>query len=232
MSRSSVRRQATRVAVAGVLGLAGAAVPGPGASAAVPSTTTVTLSAPQSAYGRVVTSSAAVTTAAGPAEGDVVFSVDGVAFKANLSAAGTAGIVLPRAAVGAHAVQATFLPRDPLAQDGSASSSVVWQVAQVRTRLQVRVTGKRIRGQVTLHVRAAGDYGTTPSGRVRIVVRRSGRTVRVGRGTLDSGSVRAALPLVPGPSRKGRYRVEVTYRGDADHLAARRVARFRIGARR
>lgn len=228
----SVRRRATRVAVTGVLGLAGAAVPVHVAAAAVPSTTTVLVSAPQSAYGQPVSATATVTTASGPAQGDVVFSVDGVAFKANLGATGTAGIVLPRAAAGAHAVQATFLPQDPLTQDGSTSPSVAWQVSQVRTRLQVRVTGKRVRGQVTAHVRAAGDYGTTPGGRVRIVVRHAGRTVRVARARLEGGAVRGPLFLDPGPSRRGRYRIEVTYRGDADHLAARRVERFRIGARR
>lgn len=232
MSRSSARRQATRVAVAGALGLALAAAPVHAASAAAPSSTTVGLSAQQSAFGQVVTASAAVTTAAGPAEGDVVFSVDGVAFKANLSAGGTATLVLPRAAAGAHAVQATFLPQDPLRQDGSASPSTSWQVTPVRTRLQVAVTGKRLRAPIAVHVRAAGDYGTTPSGRVRIVVRRSGRTVRTARGTLEGGAVGGRLFLDPGPSRRGAYRVEVTYRGDADHLAATRSVRFRIGGRR
>ncbi|WP_374455836.1 Ig-like domain-containing protein [Nocardioides sp.] len=232
MSRSSVRRQAAGVAAAGVLGLAAAVAPVHPASAAVPSSTTVVLSAAQSSFGQLVTASAAVTTPAGPAEGDVVFSVDGVAFKANLGASGTASLVLPRAAVGAHAVQATFLPRDPLRQDGSTSPSVAWQVVPVRTRLQVRVTGKRLRAPIAVHVRAAGDYGTTPSGQVRIVVRKSGRKVRVARGTLEGGAVGGRLLLDPGPSRRGRYRVQVTYRGDADHLAATREVRFRIGARR
>ena len=203
---------------AGVLGLAAVGVPAPTAAAAAPSSTTVLLSTQQSAYGQVVTASAAVTAADGPAQGDVVFAVDGVAFKANLGASGTASLVLPRAAAGAHAVQATFLPQDPLRQDGSASAPVSWQVAPVRTRLQVQVTGKRLRAPIAVHVRATGDYGTTPSGRVRIVVRRSGRTVRVARGTLEGGAVGGRLFLDPGPSRAGRYRVEVTYRGDADHL--------------
>ena len=232
MSRSSVRRQATRVVVAGALALAGATAPVHAASAAAPSSTSVGIRPHQSATGRVDPAPAAVTTAAGPADGDVVFSVDGVAFKANLSAGGTASIVLPRATAGAHSVQATFLPQDPLHQDGSTSPAVGWQVAPVRTRLQVRVTGKRLRGQVAVHVRAAGDYGTTPSGRMRIVVRRSGRTVRTARGTLEAGAVGGALFLHPGPSRRGTYRVEVTYRGDAEHLAARRAERFRIGAGR
>lgn len=229
MSRTSARRPATRGVVAGVLALAAVAAPTHAASAGAPSSTTVLLSTQQSAYGQAVTASAAVSTADGPAQGDVVFSVDGVAFKANLGAGGAASIVLPRAAAGAHAVQATFVPQEPLRQDGSTSPSVAWQVAQARTRLQVGVTGKRLRAPIAVHVRATGDYGTTPSGRVRIVVRRSGQVVRTARGSLEDGAVGGRLFLDPGPSRAGRYRVEVIYRGDADHLAATRVVRFRIG---
>jgi hypothetical protein len=80
-------------------------------------------------------------------------------------------------------------------------------------------------------VRAAGEYGTTPTGSIRIVVRRSGRKVRVGDSALDGGAVRAQVPLAKGPSRRGAYRVEITYRGDADHLPATRTVRFRIGGR-
>ncbi|CUR61675.1 exported hypothetical protein [metagenome] len=209
-----------------------AAVAGPvrPASAAVPSTTTVVLSAVQSAYGEPVTASAAVTTAAGPGEGDVVFSVDGVAFKASLGASGTASVVLPRAVAGAHAVQATFIPQDPL-HEGSASPVAGWQVVRVRTRLRVDVTGRRLRNPMVVHVRAAGDHGTTPTGSVRIVVRHSGRRVRVGNGTLEGGTVRGQVPLPKGPSRRGGYHVRVTYRGDADHLPAPRTLRFRIGGR-
>ncbi|KQV67594.1 hypothetical protein ASC64_10155 [Nocardioides sp. Root122] len=227
-----MRRQAAFSAAAGALALAAAACPGRPASAAVPSTTTVALSAVQSAYGQPVTASAAVTTAAGPGEGDVVFSVDGVAFKAGLGADGTASIVLPRAGAGAHAVQATYLPRDPLLQDGSTSSSAGWQVAQVRTRLQVDVTGRRLRAPMVVHVRAAGEYGTTASGDVRIVVRRWGRKVRVAGGALESGALTSPVRLATGPSRRGGYRVAVTYRGDAQHLPATRTVHFRIGPRR
>ena len=66
---------------------------------------------------------------------------------------------------------------------------------------------------------------------MRIVVRRSGRKVRVADGTLDRGAVQGQVPLAKGPSRTGRYRVAVTYRGDADHLPATRTVRFRIGGR-
>jgi len=74
-------------------------------------------------------------------------------------------------------------------------------------------------------------YGTTATGQVRIVVRRSGRKVRVAYGTLESGAVRGPMLLAKGPSRRGAYRVAVTYRGDADHLPATRTVRFRIGGR-
>ncbi len=228
MSRTSARRQAARLAAAGVLGFSAAAAPVHPAVAAEASSTSLVLSTTQSAYGELVSASAAVTTASGPAQGDVVVSVDGVAFRATLGASGTASLILPPAAAGAHAVQATYLPQDPLVHDGSTSSTVTWQVTQVRTRLQVDVTGKRRRAPIAVRVRATGGFGTTPSGRVRIVVRRAGRTVRVARGELERGVVGGRLFLDPGPARAGRYRLQVAYRGDADHLAATRTLRFRI----
>lgn len=232
MSRGPMRPHAARAVTVGALGLAVVTAAIRPAAAAVPSSTTVALSAVQSTYGQLVSASAAVTTPTGAVEGDVVFSVDGVAFKTDLGAGGTASIVLPRAAAGTHAVQATFLPQDLLQQDGSTSPPVSWQVAQVRTRLHVDVAGKRLRGPTAVRIRTEGVYGTTPSGRVTIVVRRAGRTVRVARGRLEGGTGVAPLHLRPGRSRAGTYRVRVTYAGDADHLAVTRTERFRIGRRR
>ncbi len=196
---------------------------------ATPSTTALALSTGQSAYGQSVTATAAVSTVPGPPEGDVVFSVDGLAFKANLGASGTATVVLPAATVGQHAVSATFVPQSPASQQGSTSPAQAWVVAQVRTRLQVRVMGKGARIPTHVQVKAAGDYGTRPAGRVKVVVRRAGsrgKTRDVQR-LSNTGVTLSDL----GRLRKGRYRAVVTYVGDSQHLRERHVERFRVRRR-
>jgi hypothetical protein len=158
----------------------------------------------------------------------VVFSVDDRQLKANLGASGTATVVLPDALVGRHEVTAAFVPQFPDAQEAS-SASQVWTVAQVRTRLQVRVIGKGARIPTSVQVKAAGEYGTLPSGRVTMVVRhvRSGTTTRAARRLSPTGVALADL----GRLRKGGYRLVVTYAGDTQHLLERQFARFTVRQR-
>jgi hypothetical protein len=198
------------------------------ASAAPQSTTALVLSATRSAYGQTVTASAQVTTPDGPADGDVFFTMDGTAVRANVSGGGTASIVLPRdALVGEHAVSATFVPRFPASQTTSTSPIVAWTVAQVRTRLQVRVIGRGVRIPTSVQVGAAGDYGSRPTGRVKLVVRRKadGQRSRV----VERLSSTAAVVVGLGKLKKGAYRLETTYVGDSQHLRERRVQTFRVG---
>ena len=193
------------------------------------SSTSLVLSTATSAYGQNVTATASVSATPGPPEGDVVFSLDGVATKANLGASGTATLVLPRSAVGQHAVSATFVPQFPASQQSSTSPVQGWTVAPVRTRLQVRVIGKGARIPTSVRVGAAGEYGTRPSGRVSMVVRRiaSGPTTTRARTLSDSAVAQASF----GRLRTGRYRLVVTYAGDAEHLLERQFVRFRVRQR-
>lgn len=224
MSRS--RAAAALLALALALFGAGWSTP---ASAAPQSTTTLTLSSAQSAYGQTVTASAQVVTA-GTADGDVVFTVGGTSVKANLNGGGSASIVLPReTSVGAYAVSATFLPRFPHSQETSTSPTVTWVVSQVRTRLQVRVTGRGVRIPTSVVVVAAGEYGTRPTGRVTLTVRHLGtrRLTRRER-TLDAtGAVQARFGTLP----SGGYRLRVAYAGDSQHLGQRYVTKFAVGQR-
>ncbi|MCW2736436.1 Ig-like domain-containing protein [Nocardioides sp.] len=200
-----------------------------GAALAGSSTTAVSLSTTASAYGQVVTATAAVSTVPGPPQGDVVFSVDGLATKANLGASGTATVVLPAAMVGEHAVSATFVPQFPEVQQGSTSSTQSWTVARVRTRLQVRVIGKGARIPTSVQVKGAGEYGSLPTGRVTLEVDRA-RSADSARTGLRLNSAGVALVDL-GRLHKGRYRLVVTYAGDTQHLPERRVTRFRVQQR-
>ena len=212
-----------------LLVLAGAAPSAQAVALATPSTTALTLSAGQSGYGQTVTATAAVSTVPGPPEGDVVFSVDGLAIKANLGASGTATVVLPAASVGQHAVSATFVPQFPAKQQGSTSPVQTWAVTQARTRLQVRVIGKGARIPTSVKVKASGEFGSRPTGRVKVVVYRTGARDRTRAGQRLDGTGVALAEL--GRLRKGKYRLVVTYVGDSQHLRERRVERFRVRRR-
>jgi hypothetical protein len=102
-------------------------------------------------------------------------------------------------------------------------------VVQVRTRLQVRVIGKGVRIPTSVQVKAAGEYGTLPTGRVRLELRRirSGDVVRAARRLSSTGVALADL----GRLRKGAYRLVVTYGGDVQHLTERQFSRFRVQQR-
>lgn len=205
-------------------------VAGAGPAGAVPPTSTsLLLSTATSAYGQGVTATATVTATPGPAQGDVVFSIDDLTISANLGANGATTVVLPDATVGQHAVSATFVPQLPADQEGSTSPTQTWVVTQVRTRLQVRVIGKGLRIPTSVRVSAAGEYGTRPTGRVRVVVIRSRGRDRTRVVTRLDGAGVALAEL--GRLRKGTYRLAVTYVGDSQHLGERRFGRFRVRQR-
>lgn len=181
---------------------------------------------PESAYGQSVTATASVSATSGLPEGDVVFSVNGVATKTNLGASGVATLVLPRATVGQYPVVATFVPGPGVNQEGSGSPTQTWTVVPVRTRLQVRVIGKGARIPTSVRVGAAGEYGTRPTGRVSVAIRRpDGRSVaRVGMRLDGAGVALAGF----GKLDKGRYRLAVTYVGDSQHLRQRSFVKFSV----
>ncbi len=220
MSRISGSLAAASAAV-----LALALVPvGPAAASAPPSSPTLTLSTTESAYGQSVTASAQVVIDGGAPDGDVYFTVDGRDIKANLLGNGTASVVLSGLLVGTHAVSATYVPLRE--QSGSSSPPAGLVVAPARSYLQVQVAGRRTRVPTTARLRVDGDYGTRPTGRVRVDLRRAGagRVARVGVRLDSTGAAVARL----GRLRAGGYRVEVTYVGDSQHRRTRAVQRFRV----
>lgn len=223
-----MRRHAAGAVLLSLTGT-GWAAPAHAAAAPDPSSTALLLSTTQSAYGQGVTASATVTTAAGPPQGDIVFAVDDLLLKANLGASGGATIVLPRLLVGSHPVTATFVPQIPAAQQGSTSPAQAWVVSPVRTRLQVRVIGRGARIPTSVEVRAAGDYGTRPTGRVTVVVRRIGTraSTRVA-ARLDATAVAVAAL---GRLRASTYGLRVTYVGDGQHARRSQVERFSVRRR-
>lgn len=190
------------------------------------STTTLTLDKTASQYGQDVTATAKVTTSSGAPDGDVAFSVDGVATKARVGKDGIATLVLPDAGAGSHSVTATFVPRETAAYDGSASPAQTWTVSKVPTRMRIPVTGRTTKVVTRVGVRAKGVFDTVPTGKVRIKVTRIGKAwKKVKVRTLDAtGAARAGF----GRLRKGRYQVTVVYRGDANHRYLKKMKKFRV----
>lgn len=195
-------------------------------SVVAPSTTTMSLDRTTSEYGQAVTATAQVLVASGTADGDVAFSVDGLATKARVDEDGVATLLLPDAGPGAHAVAATFVPRDATSYDASASAGQSWTVTRARTRIRIPVTGRTTTLVTRVGVRTKGVFGTVPTGKVRITVKRlNTRGTWVGTRTLDdTGAARAGF----GRLSKGRYRAVVTYRGDAHHLSLKKSKGFRV----
>lgn len=219
----------TRAAgAAALLALVGTSWAVPVHSAEPPSTTVLVLDHPTSAYGQTVRATAQVVIPGGTPDGDVYFVVDGASIKANLSADGSASILLPRALVGEHQVVARFV-QFPDRQQGSESAPTSWVVTQARTRVQVRVTGRGAHVPTAVVLGAVGDFGTRPTGSVTVTARHlgTGRVVRRVR-TLDAaGAATARLGIL----RTGAYRLRVSYAGDAQHLAERHSERFTVRQR-
>ena len=193
------------------------------------STTSLSLDKTASAYGQDVTATAKVSTTSGAPDGDVSFAVDGVATSARVGKDGVATLVLPDAAAGTHRVSATFVPRDPSAYDGSTTAAQAWEVSKVRTKMRVPVTGKRVGVATKVGVKAKGAFDTVPTGTVRIKLTRVGTMKKWAkvRKFDDQGSATAGF----GKLTKGRYKVVVTYRGDTNHDAKKKVKRFRVTRR-
>ena len=192
---------------------------------AAKSTTTLTLSKSASRYGEDVTATAKVVTSSGAPDGDVAFSVDGVATKAKVDKDGVATLVLPDAPVGNHSVTASFVPKDTAHYDGSTSAPQAWAIEKARTKMRVPVTGKRRDVVTKVGVKAAGAFGTVPTGKVKIKLKRIGKVGRwVKVRKLRDGEAKAGF----GKLKVGRYRVVVKYRGDDNHLDKRKVKTFRV----
>lgn len=189
------------------------------------STTTLTLDRTASEYGQDVTATAKVTTSSGTPDGDVAFSVDGLATKVRVGKDGVATLVLPDAPAGSHSVTATFVPRDATTYDGSTSAAQAWTVAKARTRMRIPVTGRTTTVVTRVGVKAKGVFDTVPTGKVRIKLKRIGKRGKwVKVRTLEAGAARAGF----GRLKKGRYQVVVIYRGDANHRYLKKAKRFRV----
>lgn len=196
---------------------------------AASTTTTLTLSTTTSAYGQNVVASAKVTSTYGVPAGDVSFAVAGMMYRAKVDKDGIASVDLPDLAVGDHVIVATFTPSDLATYPGSASKALTWTVTQARTKVGIPVTGNTTTRVTQVGVKAAGVFRTNPTGKVRIKVKRLGKPGSWSRNRTLSAKGTASMRL--GVLAQGRYRVVATYRGDANHLGAKKTKTFKVTRR-
>lgn len=209
-----------------------AVAPAAPASAALPSSTSATVegsAGPVSAtYGQPLGAAAVVTVPGAAPDGWVYVVVDGLSRRTDLAADGTAATTLEGLPVGTHAVSATFVPRDPAAQEGSTSAPVAVEVAKALTDQRLRVTGKRADRVTQVRVRVRTPYGTTPHGKVRLTLheRGGGALLQRAAGLVDGMAVLRLRRLAA-----GGYDVVVRYSGDPNHVLSREGRRFWVRRR-
>ena len=176
-------------------------------------------------FGEDLVVSPDVTPARGTATGTLTVSAG--AAVSQVAIAGKAPVVaLGGLTAGSHALSATFVPSDTRFYRGSTTAVPVVTVAkaavEVRTRVLTRDAGKR----TALRVRVRGAHGTVSTGQVRVTVRPvggDGKQVKVRALGRSGSSVLRFAGLGP-----GRYRVAVSYRGDANHRRAVASRTFRV----
>ncbi len=173
--------------------------------------------------------------------GWVDLTLDGVARLVPLDANGEAVAMIPGPAdrAGYHTVGATFVPADPTFYGAGTRSHppgginypnpASIPVTFARAKPHVRVTGTRTERRTKVHVRVVPEFASTPTGDVRVNLRRLG--------TKEHWSKTQNIRVVDGRSRvlagfgrlpRGRYKLVVKYRGDADHLGSRAFEKVRV----
>lgn len=189
------------------------------------SSTELTLSPVTAGFGGATTATAKVTTTGGPAEGDVTFVVAGVSTKVPVSN-GQATLEIDEAAIGSNAVSATFTPKDAAHFEPSSAAPATFKVSKAATSTKVKITGKRLRQPTATTIKVVGINKTSATGKVKLVLRKAGNQgfQKAKSGALAKGSRGFNL----GKLGKGRYKVVVTYLGDANHLRSKTVKNFLV----
>lgn len=158
--------------------------------------------------------------------GNVEFVVDGVSRIAKVDTFGRASLTLHDLPLAVSTINATFQPADPVHYTASSARPSLVTVSKAATASHVSVTGKRSPTRIQVTVRVRGEFGTIPTGKVRIKLRRIGTTQRWLRSgkSLNDGDRTVAFRRLPA----GRYRYKITYFGDDLHVGSRTTRTFRI----
>ncbi len=189
-------------------------------------TTAITLSETTAEYGEGVAVRTTVTPGAGTAAGAVTVTAGGLDSKVGVSG-NVPAVNLRDLGVGSYSVEATFAPTDTTYFRGSSTTAPsTLTVVKTRSRMAVTLRGKTPRRPTRARVDLSGVHGTSPTGRVKFVVRsvRGPFTKKFRAKLLDGGDAVGQL----GRLATGRYRMKIVYRGDNEHLRAVNTRTFRV----
>ena len=178
---------------------------------------TTTVSAPASTYGRAATVTVKVSNTGGrPLTGNVTLSGAGAAQPKAVGADGTATFALPRTLrAGTYSLTATYAGSTDLNTSVGKASLRIGKATPGAP--SVKVTKKSTRkkaGKATVRVATPAGLAAA-SGKVTVTLKLK-KTTKRAVGTLRAGTTTVKLPKLP---KKGKWKVTVTYSGDANYNA-------------
>lgn len=194
-----------------------------------PTATAVDVLTEEVEFGEVVSVSPTVTPVRGTATGTLTVSAGNASTDVSVAGKTVPVATLTGLTAGSHPLRAAFVPKDATFYRGSTATVPVVQVAKAAARVQARVLSREPGKRAVMRVRVRGVHDTVSTGDVRVTLRPVGRAgKKVKSRTLDrTGSDVVRFAKVS----RGRYKVVVKYRGDANHLAAKITKTFRVKQR-
>lgn len=169
------------------------------------------------------------------AAGWVDFSLGGVTQRVALDDRGTARATFPgpvdRTATNpvistTNFITAAYVPADSRYFRATASYPALVPVTFATTEPRVRITGTDADRRTRVKVRVEPAFESSPSGTVRVNLRRLGSRGHWSKTKAIGSRSRAVAGF--GKLPRGRYKVVVKYRGDDNHLGSRTVRTFRV----
>ncbi len=151
---------------------------------------------------------ATVTTTGAAPVGAVTFSVGGKSVTKQV-AAGKAKAKLPSVKPGHYTVSAEFVPTQP-SQLATSTGTVSYTAPRIATKS--RAFAKHLAGgQLKARARVAAHNGSDVSGRVKVILKRNGETIK--KATVRLSSLGVAKKQFRGTSPSGKYVVVTRYLG-------------------
>lgn len=169
----------------------------------------LSLAPPSTAFGQDVVATIFVASPAGTPQGNVVLSVDGTEYPAQL-ANGTASVTLSGLAPGTHAVSAAYQGQAPFLAASSSAGSITITRADSAIALAATSSALTYGENLALEATLSSSYGT-PTGGVTFTVDGTDYPAQI-----SGGKATASVPgLLP-----GNHSVSVSYSGSTTHLPA------------
>jgi len=189
----------------------------------VPSTTDVTLVPASGAYGTARSATVRVSADGATPTGSVTVTVSGSTVAADL-VDGQATVALPMLGAGKHTLRADY-SGDEATAASTATAEVA--VAKAKTKSKVKSVKVKKKGKkVIIKVDTSFPSGVTAAGKTKVVVKRGAKTVA--KGTVKVSKSGVAKLVAMKLTKKGKYKIKATYKGDANRSASKAAKAFKV----